>query len=167
MSFSIKFECSKFVFTPISIDDSQALFEAVTSSDFPSDLPLGKLNTIADAINWCADRVAEWERNTCFVWTCHSLVGSDVIGQVTLLPQQNRLALAYWVHPKYWGHGNATQMCQSLLSHINSYGYQGDIWAGVHSWNTKSESVLFKLGFKQVSELNENNVKEYKLRVVC
>ncbi|NCM80967.1 N-acetyltransferase, partial [Vibrio parahaemolyticus] len=42
----------------------------------------------------------------------------------------------------------------------------GSIWAGVHSWNSRSSSVLKKLGFEQTVSNSEHTV-EYSLEIVC
>lgn len=159
-----KFECSKFIFTPICIDDTQILFDALSSKAFPSSLPLAKIESLTQAECWCADRVLDWEQGKCYVWSCRRSLDSKMIGQVTLLPQQHHLALAYWIHPCLWGQGFATQMCQSLLSHIHSAGYRGSVWAGVHLWNMRSVSVLQKLGFKQI-ESDDKSTEAYRLEI--
>ncbi len=166
LKFARKFECSSFVFTPIEIADAVYLLTAVNSDLFPESLPLANIKTLTQAENWCSNRMSEWNMGKCYVWSCRRLHNSQVIGQVTLLPQENRLALAYWVNPEFWGHGLATQMCKALLSHVRSSGYQGSIWAGVHSWNSRSSSVLKKLGFEQIVS-NSENTAEYSLEIVC
>lgn len=166
LKFARTFECSSFVFTPIEIADAVCLLTATNSDLFPESLPLSNIKTLIQAENWCSNRMSEWSMGKCYVWSCRRLHNSQVIGQVTLLPQENRLALPYWVNPELWGQGLATQMCKALLSHVRSSGYQGSIWAGVHSWNSSSSSVLKKLGFEQTVS-NSENTAEYSLEVVC
>lgn len=165
MEFARKFECSSFVFTPIEIGDAVYLLTAVESELFPKSLPLANIKTLDQAEGWCLDRALEWDMGKCYVWSCRRLSHSQFIGQVTLLPQENRLALAYWVNPELWGQGLATQMCKSLLSHVRCSGYKGSIWAGVHSWNTRSTSVLKRLGFDQIVSESANTT-EYSLAIV-
>ncbi|WP_324254153.1 GNAT family N-acetyltransferase, partial [Vibrio parahaemolyticus] len=166
LKFARKFKCSSFVFTPIETGDAVYLLTAVSSDLFPKSLPLAKIKTLNQAEDWCSDRASDWNMDKCYVWSCRRLANSQVIGQVTLFPQENRLALAYWVNPEFWGQGLATQMCKALLSHVCSSGYQGNIWAGVHSWNSRSSSVLKKLGFEQIVS-NSENTAEYSLEIVC
>ncbi|MDB1125373.1 GNAT family N-acetyltransferase [Vibrio algarum] len=164
MKFTPKFSNSQFFFNPICISDAFTLFNAVSSNKFPTSLPLAKLETLKEAESWCSDRVLDWKTGKCYVWTCSRLLDSVVVGQVTLLPQEDRLALAYWVNPELWGQGIATQMCESLLFHIQSEGYRGFVWAGVHNWNVRSASVLNNLGFKKIESSCESNV-EYNLLI--
>jgi len=165
LGFAREFESSTFIFSPICIDDAVALFGAVCSKEFPSSLPLAKIETLDQAKSWCLDKILDWETGKCYVWTCCLSSDSVVVGQVTLLPRENCLALAYWVRPEFWGQGVATQMCKSLLFHIYSAGYRGRIWAGVNSWNTRSSAVLEKLGFKAIDSGGE--CTEYSLEMEC
>ncbi|CAM3663663.1 Acetyltransferase (GNAT) family protein [Vibrio aerogenes CECT 7868] len=164
MKFARKFKCPKLVFSPVCIDDAMVLFDAVRSEKFPSSLPLAKIETLKQAESWCSERALDWDAGKCFVWTCHRSSDSVIIGQVTLFPQENRLALAYWVNPELWGQGLATQMCESLLSHIQREGYRGNVWAGVHTWNTRSASVLKKLGFTPMDS-GAGDTAEYNLAI--
>jgi RimJ/RimL family protein N-acetyltransferase len=155
LEFAIEFESSTFIFNPICTDDAVALFSTVSSEEFPSSLFLAKIETLEQAKSWCLDRISDWETGKCYVWTCCLSSDLVVVGQVTLLPRDDCLALAYWVKPAFWGQGVATQMCKSLLFHIYSTGYRGTIWAGVNSWNTRSSSVLETLGFKAIDSGGE------------
>ena len=166
MNFSEEFTCSKYIFTAICIDDGAALFDAVSSDKFPSALPLAKIATLDEARQWCSDRASDWNAGTCFVWTCRRQGDLATIGQVTLFPQSNCLALAYWVNPKYWGRGLAVEICQSLIFQISRSGYRGNIWAGVHSWNKRSEAVLRKLGFTKLTNAKELGIYEFNLAIV-
>ena len=166
MNFSEEFTCSQYVFTAICTDDGAALFDAVSSDKFPSALPLAKIATLDEARQWCSDRSSDWNDGTCFVWTCRCQNDLATIGQVTLFPQENYLALAYWVTPKYWGKGLAVEICRSLISQISCSGYRGNIWAGVHSWNKRSEAILRKLGFTKLTNAKESGTYEYSLAIV-
>ncbi len=62
------------------------------------------------------------------------------------------------------GQGIATQMCESLLFYIQSEGYRGYVWAGVHNWNVRRASVLKNLGFKMIGSSGERSI-EYNLLI--
>jgi len=147
------------------VNDVSGLFDSVSSREFPSSLPLAEIKTLTEAKAWCLDMISDWESGKCYVWTCRRSSNSAIVGQVTLLPKENCLALAYWVVPSFWGQGTATEMCKSLLVHIQRTGYRGNVWAGVHSWNNRSSSVLKKLGFKEIESSVES--AEYLLEIVC
>ncbi|MER2496798.1 GNAT family N-acetyltransferase [Vibrio neptunius] len=166
MKFAREFECSSFSFTPIDIGDARCLLAAVGSKQFPEALPLARIKTLHQAEAWCSKCALEWRLGKCYVWSCRRLSHSQVIGQVTLLPQGDRLALAYWINPQFWGQGCATQMCKSLFAHLGRSGYRGSIWAGVHGWNIRSASVLKKLGFEQIVSSDANTL-EYRMAFLC
>lgn len=165
MKFASSFESSRFVFGPVGIDDATALFGAVSSKEFPSSLPLAEIKTLAQAKKWCSERVLDWQRGKSFVWTCRRSTDSEIVGQATLSPKEKHLALAYWVDPQYWGQGIATEMCQALLCHIQVSGYRGKVWAGVDTWNTRSESVLKKLSFNEIDSGNKT-YKEFSIELL-
>ncbi|HDM8069661.1 TPA: GNAT family N-acetyltransferase [Vibrio harveyi] len=165
MELATGFNNTKFVFSPVCVNYASEFFESISSREFPSSLPLAEIKTLTQAKAWCLDMVSGWESGKCYVWTCRRSSDSAIVGQVTLIPKENCLALAYWVVPSLWGQGIATEMCKSLLVHIQRTGYRGNVWAGVHSWNARSSSVLKKLGFKEIESSVEG--AEYLLEIVC
>jgi len=160
------FNGGNFVFSPICSDDAGMLLKAVCSNDFPKSLPLAKIQTLEQAELWCKERALEWKSGECFVWSCRKHAAEKIVGQVTLLPKSEYLALAYWVDPVLWGQGVASEMCGSLLDHLRNGGFEGKIWAGVHSWNQRSSSVLKKLGFERLVSCDEN-IYEFMLDIRC
>jgi RimJ/RimL family protein N-acetyltransferase len=166
LKFRTQFEYNNYSFSPIWIGDAPMLLKAVSNCSFPKSLPLAQLKTLDQAESWCKSRASEWESGENFTWSCRQAFSSQLIGQVTLLPKDDRLALAYWVDPNLWGQGIATGMISALLTHITARGYRGRVWAGVHSWNKRSSCVLEKLGFKQIEPSKENTF-EYILEIAC
>jgi len=145
------------------MSDAAVLCDSVNSKEFPSSLPMAEIGTLAQAKSWCLNAVLNWESGKQYVWTCRRKLDLTIVGQVTLYPKEDFLTLAYWVVPTFWGQGIATEMCKSLLIHIQDTGYRGSVRAGVHSWNTRSSSVLRKLGFKEISSKTEST--EYALEI--
>ena len=164
MKYGTRFECSNFSFSPICVGDAGMLFKVVSSHNFPKLLPLAKIQTLEQAESWCKNRASEWKSEDCFVWSCREISSSQIVGQVTILPKAENLALAYWVDPDVWGQGVATEMCSSLLTHLKIMGYRGKIWAGVHSWNKRSSAVLEKLGFAKV-DASKKDTFEYMFEI--
>jgi len=120
---------------------------AVTSELFPEDLGLSNIKTAQQAQSWHRARVVDWNDNRCFVWSLRWNSTSEVIGQLSLLPRDNELALAYRVNPIYWGQGITTEMCIALIQELIDTGFNGTLWAGSHTWNNRSSAVLNRLGF--------------------
>ncbi len=164
MNFPRTITSAEFIFCSISKHDGNALFAAVSDERFAQQLPLAALKTQQSASDWCAARAAQWQTGECFVWTCKRRSDNTPLGQITLLPQNGRLALAYWVAPPFWHQGYATRMCRDLLAQLSSSGFHGKLWAGVHHWNHASQAVLKKIGFQPVT--SSETVREYILHIM-
>ena len=149
----------------IQYDDWPDLLEAVTSKLFPRDLGLSNIKTEQGAQSWHLGRMADWRDNKCFVWSIRWKGKSEVIGQLSLLPRDNDIALAYWVNPKYWGKGVTTEMCRALIKMLANAGFKGTIWAGSHTWNGRSSSVLKRLGFKFEGEVE--HAYQGRIDMIC
>ena len=172
MKFPTIFKSQRLSATPIQFEDWPGLLHAVTSEQFPRELGLASHTTEEAAKNWHLARVKDWNNNNCFVWSIRWHDKSEVIGQLSLVPREHDIALAYWVNPELWGQGVVTEILKSLMLTVYESGYKGDIWAAAHSWNARSLSVLVKLGFKfqKDSQYRSNNgkmenLKEYLLSV--
>jgi len=154
----------------IQYEDWPGLLTAAQSGKFPRELALSHMTTEQAAKDWHRQKVIDWQNKQGFVWSVRWKNSSEVIGQVSLVPRQSDIALAYWIAPDLWGLGIVTEILKSLLIIIYESEYQGDIWAAAHPWNTRSLSVLVKLGFKYQKESqyrfengNVENMKEYLL----
>jgi len=148
-----------------SIADWPNLLQAVRSELFPRDLGLSSIKTELQAQDWHRARVADWNDNSCFVWSIRWHGTSEVIGQLSLLPHDNQLALAYWVNPIYWGQGITTEMCLALIQELVDTGFNGTVWAGSHTWNNRSSAVLNRLGFTFNAEVE--HVYQGRVDTIC
>jgi ribosomal-protein-serine acetyltransferase len=79
--------------------------------------------------------------------------GEQLIGRVDLNPRTTEdFVLGYWLGGEFTGQGYATTACAALIA----YGHEAlgarTIWAGVTKGNAKSEAVLHRLGFAEVSD---------------
>jgi RimJ/RimL family protein N-acetyltransferase len=76
-----------------------------------------------------------------------------LVGRVDLNPRTPEdVVLGYWLGGEYTGHGYATVACHALIDYGKATLGARTIWAGVTKGNTKSESVLARLGFQAVSD---------------
>ena len=60
--------------------------------------------------------------------------------------------LGYWLGGEYTGKGYATAACTALIAYGLEVLGARTMWAGVTKGNTKSEAVLQRLGFQEVSD---------------
>ncbi|MGJ7095897.1 GNAT family N-acetyltransferase [Vibrio hannami] len=156
MNFKKSFVSNRISFSPIQLEDSNGVFDAISHPNFPPQLPLAQYKTKDATDTWCKEGIDFWKQNTRFVWTGRDKTTNKILGQVTLTPNKKGYFLAYWVNPDYWNCGIATEMCSTLIEQLRLCEIDKPIWASVHNWNAQSNAVLSKLGF----ELDHCNVIE-------
>lgn len=77
----------------------------------------------------------------------------QLIGRVDLNPRTAEdFVLGYWLGGEYTGNGYATAACAVLIAYDQQALGARTIWAGVTKGNVKSEAVLHRLGFAEVSD---------------
>lgn len=96
-----------------------------------------------------ADLTDPEHRNARFgVW-----LGEQLIGRVDLNPRTAEdFVLGYWLGGAFTGRGYATTACAALIAYGAEALGARTIWAGVTKGNVKSEAVLHRLGFAEVSD---------------
>jgi len=165
LKFTETFRSDRLNASQIQYNDWPYLLKATTSELFPHDLGLSGIKTEQAAQHWHRARVADWQNNKCFVWSLRWNNRSEVIGQLSLLPRNNDIALAYWINPTCWGKGITTEMCRVLIQQLVNSGFNGTLWAGTHIWNNRSSSVLKRLGFKFEGEVE--HAYQARIDTIC
>ena len=80
-------------------------------------------------------------------------LGGQLIGRADLNPRTAEdFVLGYWLGGEYTGQGYATTACAALIAYGQETLSARSIWAGVTKGNMKSEAVLRRLGFSEVSD---------------
>ena len=130
--FAPYFSSIRYMASRIQQDDWSDFLKAVSSDKFPSELALSQITTEQAAQDWHADRILDWDNKKCFVWSIRLKSSPEVIGQLSLLPREHDIALAYWVNPALWGQGIITEVGEALIQSVYASGYRGTIWAGTH-----------------------------------
>lgn len=95
------------------------------------------------------DLTSPGNRNARFgVW-----LSDQLIGRVDLSPRTaGDFVLGYWLGGEFTGKGYATTACAALITYAQTVLGARTIWAGVTKGNAKSEAVLQRLGFEEVSD---------------
>lgn len=137
-----------------SHDDAAAMLTAFTSTEFPKDLPLGLITSLEEVNKWIDHCQTGWANGSIYSWIVDRKLNHTLLGQVTLaqLNESDTWSLAYWIHPKQWGQGYATEAAQKVLEFGIEILNVAKFWAGSAEWNTSSERVLEKLGMAHVSD---------------
>jgi RimJ/RimL family protein N-acetyltransferase len=80
-------------------------------------------------------------------------LGDQLVGRADLTPRTAEdFVLGYWLGGEFTGKGYATAACTALIAYGQEALAARTIWAGVTKGNTKSEAVLHRLGFQEVSD---------------
>ena len=139
-------------------DDEEFMYSAFTHLSFPKSLPLGQTKSIADVKNWIKQCMDGRNERTVFSFTIESAEGLRKIGQVTLFrddAQPNAWAIAYWIHPKQWGQGYATEAARKVMEYAFSELGADLVWAGASDWNPASIGTVEKMGMQFTSEIKD------------
>jgi len=145
-----------------SLNDAAAMLAAFTSAEFPKDLPLGLISSLDVVHDWIDRCQTGWANGDMYSWVVDFKPDHTLLGQVTLaqLDEPGTWSLAYWIHPKHWGQGYATEAAEKLLEFGAEKLNATKFWAGTAEWNTSSERVLEKLGMLHVVD----NPQEYNIK---
>jgi RimJ/RimL family protein N-acetyltransferase len=172
MEVTSEFKSERLQFRPIKSSDWRVMQKALSSPQFPKQLPLARLKTKSQIIGWHESRVRDWENDSCYVWSIKHKYNNEVIGQLSLLRRESNFALAYWIDPLHWGTGIATEACNALINELKATAFQGQLWAGTQLWNNASRAVLKKLGFQFIAQKDHElanglieRINEYKLGI--
>ena len=79
---------------------------------------------------------------------------NDLIGGITIDKRtSNKIpVLGYWLAKQYWGKGDATEACNSIISYFFSNNFENKLYASHMLKNEKSKKILLNIGFQKVSE---------------
>jgi len=105
--------------------------------------------TEADA-RWFASQPQDERLPRCLI-TLPGAAGSEVIGAVSLFEKDGSVNLGYWIAPRHWGQGYATEAARAMLTLARGIGHRR-IVAGHFLDNPASGRVLRRLGFRQTAE---------------
>jgi ribosomal-protein-alanine N-acetyltransferase len=156
--------------------DSVRLLSAFGSKDFPSYVPLGRIGSIEQVIDWIEGSHKRWNTGQGYTWTAERKCDRLVVGQVSLvqLGKSSTWSLAFWTHPDCWGQGYATEIARSAVECAFRELLATKVWAAAAKRNKGSLRVLQKLGLKCLGENNEGYriddetipTKEFSLELV-
>lgn len=136
------------------LSDAAEIYSVVKSPQFPEQLPLKEMDAVSKIEEWLRRLQENWATGQGFSWMVEDRDSGNMVGQVTLLKVKGDhvWAMAFWIHPEYWGKGYATEAAERLFA----FGFEeigaNKIWAGVGEWNKGSIRVLEKIGMKYIGD---------------
>ena len=137
-----------------ALADAPSIFAALQSPLFPSQVPLGQVESLEEVETWISRSQSDWAAGLAVSWTIECRADDALLGQVTLSrkAESDVWALAYWVHPECWGQGYATEAARRVMAFAFDRLGVAVIWAGAAAWNQASVRVLEKLGMEHVAD---------------
>lgn len=136
------------------LDDAKEIHSAIRASEFPNQLPLKEMKTIDEFKEWIKRLQEHWQTGRGYSWIVEKEGSKELIGQITLskMKEGNEYALAFWIHPKHWRKGFATEVVLRILTYVFEELGGIKVWAGAGTWNISSKGVLEKVGMKRIGE---------------
>ena len=134
--------------------DAPFIFTVVRSSEFPEQLPLKEMDALSKIEAWLKRLIELWKDGQVYSWIMEERDSGQLLGQVTLskIEGDNKWALAFWSHPKYWGKGFASEGANRVIK----FGFEElgakTIWAAAGKWNLGSNRVLEKIGMTYIGD---------------
>lgn len=138
----------------VEMDDARGIYSAIQSPEFPEHLPLKEMKTIDEFKEWIKRLQELWQTGQAFSWIVEKEGSKELIGQITLskMKEGNEYAIAFWIHPKHWKKGFATEAVKRILTCVFEELGGEKVWAGAGTWNIRSNRVLEKVGLKRIRE---------------
>ncbi len=96
----------------------------------------------------------EWLAGTSYIFTSELAASGTAVGRVGIskLDSPSLWRIGFWVHPDYWGQGYAPEAVQSVL-HFGFTQLGASRITTAHAiWNSRSQRVIEKLGFRFTGE---------------
>jgi RimJ/RimL family protein N-acetyltransferase len=123
--------------------------KVVSHPDFPRDVPLGQLATLDDIHGAIHRRLERWESGAAFEWCADERSTGALVAMIGLRRGESSSTwiLGFWVDPKRWREGFATELGRRLLAIAFEDLGATMMTASAATRNVASQGVLTKLGF--------------------
>ena len=135
-------------------DDARGIYAAIHSPEFPDQLPIKEMESVEELSAWIKRLQELWKTGQVYSWVVEKEGPEEAIGQVSVskMKEENEYALAFWIDPKHWRKGYATEAVERALRYVFEEMEGEKVWAGAGTWNTGSQGVLEKVGMKRIKE---------------
>jgi RimJ/RimL family protein N-acetyltransferase len=150
----MKLTTDRLLLEEITIDDLELVHKLHSIPELDEFNTLGIPKDLEETRKVIEPAIADQEKKprSQFCWKVMLKENGNVIGLAGMFPSNDRFKLAdiyYKIHPKYWGHGFATEVARELVR----FGFEDlklhKVEAGVATENIRSIKVLEKIGMTQ------------------
>lgn len=120
--------------------------------------------------DWAERRLERWAtEESDSKYFAITLFNGTVIGFIDISPyhEPGKQELSYLFLPEFWGHGYALEACQAVLNYCSEELHMDTVVAETQSANTRSRTLLEKLGFVLKEELERFGARQcvYELKI--
>jgi len=168
-------DSKRLAFESLTPTHASELFKEFSDDRIYRFIPLQRYKTVEEL----ADRFTELSLHgpcdgTCvwLNWILKEKALGKYVGWVQATVHEHGLAsIAYVVFPLFWRHGYAKEACSTIIDQLFAKTDTEMIFAEIDTRNDASIALIYKLGFKRVSEqkhvafFNGSNSNEYRFEL--
>lgn len=102
-----------------------------------------------------------WKKGQSFTFTSELLATGEPVGRTgtSRVESSSEWSFGFWVHPAYWGNGYAPEAGHAVLEFLFSTLHASKVLTAHAIWNSRSQKVIEKLGFKFTGETDCGFIK--------
>lgn len=108
----------------------------------------------AELVDIAHRNLREWNAGNSFTFTSELIENNVAVGRVGIRREASPSVwgIGFWVHPYYWGCGYAAEAAHAVIHFGFSELSASKIVTAHAIWNTRSQRVIEKLGFRFMGE---------------
>lgn len=152
VSLSTVFVTERLKIRPVALSDVDVVWEASRVPGFNNGMSWDPPETRAAIVEMNRNSIEAWKLGQDYVFTI-ALLGKDKpIGRIGLQKGDapGSWNMGFWIHPEHWGRGYAPEAAGAVLDFAFNTLAATCIVASHALWNTRSQAVIERLGFRYV-----------------
>jgi ribosomal-protein-alanine N-acetyltransferase len=153
---TVKLETDRLILRPLTVDDSQKVFENWTNDDEVSRFMRWNKHTSVEVTRaWLSECEANHGKSTFYDWGIILKENNEPIGSIGALINENepdRYEVGYGLGRNYWNNGYATEALRRIMGFLtNEVGIKRFVAMHAHQ-NPASGAVMTHMGFAYVKD---------------
>lgn len=144
-------ETARLILRKPVVEDTPLIYEAYANdAEVTRYLTWRPHRTVADGEEPAAHRLAAWETGEYFCWVVTLREeGGELIGMISIRPDEWRVDLGYVLGRKFWGRGYMTEAVRAVVDYALAETEVFRVWAVCDVENAASARVLEKAGMRR------------------
>lgn len=145
-------------------EDVEFVWDASRYDGFNDGMAWDPPENINELVAVANKNIEQWKKGTSFTFHVESLETDNSIGRVAIRATEEPFTwnIGYWVHPKYWNSGYATEAAKAVMEFGVNELEATKIVTAHAVWNESSAKVIKKLGFKVIGRNPNGFIKKGK-----